>query len=203
MKNNKMSFSEFWKNYSYAAVKLLVTQIVLAIFGMTLAISTGKSRTLQLIVSIFAVLFYLVMVYTDMFKLGSQDAVRIEGDRREYDSLTGLKIAALAAVPDLILCILNILTVFPDGSLPSRIGAFAQMIHLWIQGAYTGILATRIGDVPMNTLWWAHFLIIIPLLLVAFAAYYAGVNDKRFTKVLIPENPEEKEIRREKDRLNK
>jgi len=198
--SEKLSFREFWKLYSYSAVKLFVTQIVIAIFGLSLAIATGKTRWLQLLCSLFAIVFYLVIVYTDMFKLGSQDAIRIQGDRLAFDKLCGLKIALMAAVPDLILCILGVLSVFPDGSTPSRIGAVAKMIHLYLQGAYTGLLTVKVGETPLNACWWAHFLILIPLLLVGTLAYLAGVGDKRFTKVLIPENPEEKEIKREKDR---
>lgn len=196
---SKKGFGSFWKTYSYPAVKLFVTQIVFSIFGLTLSIATGKSgnRFLQLFVSIFAVVFFLVMVYTDIFKVGSEDGVRIKGGRLEYDSLTGLKIGLLAASPDLLLAAVGTLSLFPDGSIPSRIGAVAQMLHLWIQGAYTGILATDVGGTPMNALFWAHFLIIIPMVLVAFGSYILGAKDKRLTRLLIPENPEEKEIKRE------
>ena len=192
-------FKAFWKMYSYQAVKLFVTQIVFTIFGLTLSIATGKSGNtiLQLAVSIFAVVFFLVMVYTDMFKTGSEDGVRIKGNRLEYDSLTGLKIGLLAAAPDILLAAVGTLSLFPEGSVPSRIGAVAQLIHLWIQGAYAGILAVDVGGNPLNSQFWAHYLIIIPMVLVAYGSYILGVKDKRLTRLLIPENPEEKEIKRE------
>ena len=192
-------FKSFWKMYSYQAVKLFVTQIVFTIFGLTLSIATGKSGNtiLQLAVSIFAVVFFLVMVYTDMFKTGSEDGVRIKGNRLEYDSLTGLKIGLLAAAPDILLAAVGTLSLFPEGSVPSRIGAVAQLIHLWIQGAYAGILAVDVGGNPLNSQFWAHYLIIVPMVLVAYGSYILGVKDKRLTRLLIPENPEEKEIKRE------
>ena len=192
-------FKALWKMYSYQAVKLFVTQIVFTIFGLTLSIATGKSGNtiLQLAVSIFAVVFFLVMVYTDMFKTGSEDGVRIKGNRLEYDSLTGLKIGLLAAAPDILLAAVGTLSLFPEGSVPSRIGAVAQLIHLWIQGAYAGILAVDVGGNPLNSQFWAHYLIIIPMVLVAYGSYILGVKDKRLTRLLIPENQEEKEIKRE------
>ena len=52
----------------------------------------------------------------------------------------------------------------------------------------------------MNTMWWAHFAVVVPSLLVAFAAFAFGLSDIRFSKLFIPENPEDREIRKEKQK---
>ena len=191
---------EFWHRYSYSAVKLFITQCVFAIFGLTLSIATGKSRPLQIAACIGAVIFYLFMVYSDCFKLGAEDRIRIGGGRETAKPLKGLYIGLAANSPNLLLCLVGMLTLAPEGTVAFRAGTVAHTVHLFLQGAWTGILATRIGDVPMNTMWWAHFAVVAPSLLVAFTAFAFGLSDIRFSKLFIPENPEDREIRKEKQR---
>ena len=56
---------DFLNNYSYSAVKMFVNQFAISIFGAMLSMATtvGGNDTISIVVSIFAILFYLVLAY--------------------------------------------------------------------------------------------------------------------------------------------
>ena len=132
------------KRYSYSAVKLFITQCVFAIFGLTLSIATGKSRPLQIAACIGAVIFYLFMVYSDCFKLGAEDRIRVGGGRETAKPQKGLYIGLAANSPNLLLCFVGMLTLAPEGTFAFRAGTVAHTVHLFLQGAWTGIAARRL-----------------------------------------------------------
>ena len=53
-----------FKKHSYTIVKMFVTQVAIAIFGLGLAIATGMSdnKALQITTSIGAIVFYLFLI---------------------------------------------------------------------------------------------------------------------------------------------
>ena len=195
-----MKFKEFWKLYSYSAVKILVAQLAISVFGLTLAIATGKNEDLawlQIATSALGVLLYLFIIYGDVWKIGGEDKIRVEGGRAKYRPATGFLIALLANVPNILIAVIIAISIaFAKGGVLSKIGALAAQIHLFIQGAWSGILAIRIGDAPLNSLWWAHFAIIIPSVVVCGVAYILGLKEKHLTNLFVPQTPEEQEIAR-------
>ena len=195
-----MKFKEFWKLYSYRAVKILVAQLAISFFGLTLAIATGKNENLswlRIASSVLAVGLFLFIIYGDIWKTGSEDKIRVEGGRMTRRPYTGFLIALLANLPNILLALtLSLCMAFANGGVLSTIGGIAVQIHLFIQGAWTGILALKIGDAPLNSLWWAHFAIILPSVLVCGVAYIMGLGEKHLTNVFMPQTPEELEIER-------
>lgn len=74
---------------------------------------------------------------------------------------------------------------------------------LFVEGMYTGIMSViKIGGVPLNNIWWAYFIITVPIMIVSTVAYILGRKNVHFTKILLPMTPEELEIKREK-KMNK
>jgi hypothetical protein len=63
-----------------------------------------------------------------------------------------------------------------------HIGSLCMIISLWIQGMYAGVLTIKIGDIPLNEMWWMYFVIIIPALVTSTVAYIAGFNNFRVFK---------------------
>jgi hypothetical protein len=63
---------------------------------------------------------------------------------------------------------------------------------------YTGLLSIDLNGIPLNDYWLSYFIIVIPALVVTTFAYWCGVKGYHFSKILIPENPEDAEIKREK-----
>lgn len=188
------------KKYSYSAMKLFVSQMAISVFGLVLAIACAKiGKTMQVVSSVGAVVFYLFLIYTSMWEVGSKDKFGIEYGKFEAKSLTGLWIGLLANSLNLLLAIvITVCLIFADGGVLSSIGGLSSSIALFIEGMYTGLLSIYVGGAPLNSFGLSYFVITIPAIVTAALAYYFGTKGYHFTKIMVPENPEEAEIRREK-----
>lgn len=192
--------SEFMKKYSYSAVKLFVSQMALSVFGLVLAIACAKiGKTMQIVSSVGAVIFYLFLIYTAIWEVGSKDKFGIEYGKFEAKPLTGLYIGLLANSLNLLLAVIFTLGLsFGDGDALSAVSGLCGCIAMFIEGMYTGLLSIHVGGAPLNSYWYPYFLITIPAIVTSAFAYYSGIKGIHFTKIMVPETPEEAEIRREK-----
>jgi hypothetical protein len=188
------------KKYSYSSVKLFVTQMAISLFGLMLAIACAAiGKAAQLVVSVFAVLFYLFLIYTAIWEVGSKDKFGIEYEKFEARPLTGLYIGLLANSLNFVLALFITLGLsFGDGGILSTIGGLCSSIAIFIEGMYSGLLSVHVGGAPLNSYWYPYFLITVPATVTSALAYYAGIKGINFTKIMVPENPEEAEIRKEK-----
>ena len=193
------------KKYSYSAVKLFVSQMAISLFGLVLAIACAKiGKTMQVVTSIGAVVFYLFLIYTSMWEVGSKDKFGVDYGKSESKPLTGLYIGLLANSLNFLLAIVVTLGfLLGDGGILSKIGALCGTVAIFVEGMYSGLLSIHIGEVPLNSFWFSYFIITLPAIATAAVAYYAGVKGILFTKIMIPETPEEAEIRKEKKKARK
>lgn len=192
---------EFLKKYSYSAVRLFVNQIAISIFGLVLAIACGRveNDTLKIVASCGAIIFYLFLLYAAMWETGSKDRFGISHEKFEGKPLTGLYIALIANSLNILLAVVIAVCSFAaEGTALHTARALCSVIALFIEGMYTGLLSIDLAGVPLNDYWLSYFVIIIPSLVVSAIAYYCGTKDYHFSKILIAENPEEAEIKREK-----
>ncbi len=192
---------EFMQKHSYNAVRLFVNQIAISIFGLVLAIACGKveNDTLKIITSGGAIVFYLFLTYAAMWEVGSKDKFGIENGTKKEMPLAGLYVALLSNSFNLLLAIVILACSFAsEGGTLYAAGALAKVIALFIEGMYTGLLSLDFGGMPLNNYWLSYFVIIIPSLVTSALAYWCGTKGYHFSKILIPENPEDAEIRREK-----
>ena len=188
------------KKYSYSSVKLFVSQMALSLFGLVLAIACAKiGKAMQIVTSVGAVIFYLFLIYTAIWEVGSKDKFGIEYGKFEAKPLTGLYIGLLANSINLVLALVITLGLsFGDGGILSTVGALCGSVAIFIEGMYSGLLSIHVGGAPLNSFWYPYFLITIPAIATSAYAYYAGIKGIHFTKIMVPENPEEAEIRKEK-----
>ena len=188
------------KKYSYSSVKLFVSQMALSLFGLVLAIACAKiGKTMQVVASVGAVVFYLFLIYTSIWEIGSKDKFGIEYGKFESNPLIGLYIGLLANSLNLLLAFLITLGLsFGDGGVLSTIGALCGSIAVFIEGMYSGILSIHVGGAPLNSYWYPYFLITIPAIATSALAYYMGIKGIHIARFMVPENPEEAEIRKEK-----
>ncbi len=188
------------KKYSYSAVGLFVKQIAISIFGLVLAIACAKmGKTMQIVSSCGAVIFYLFLIYAAIWEIGSKDRFGIQNGRIKANPLTGFYIGLAANSLNLLLAaIITVCMFLADGGVISAIGGVTSSIAIFIEGMYSGLLTIRIGESPLNSMWFSYFIITIPALVASTLAYYFGTKGYHFSKILIPENPEEAEIKREK-----
>ena len=197
----------FFDKYSFAMVKMFVNQCVVGLFGNVLALFTSsiKSTPVTIAIGAFAILFYFFLIYMLIWEIGSKDSISIDAGRTKYLPLTGLYIAIGAAIPNLVLATAHAIC-FPfanTNQLLSGICAVSRIVMLFVEGMYTGIMSViKIGGVPLNNIWWAYFIITVPIMIVSTVAYILGRKNVHFTKILLPMTPEELEIKREK-KMNK
>jgi len=191
---------EFMKKYSYSAVKLFVNQIAISIFGLVLVIACARiGKPMQIVSSCGAVLFYLFLIYTSMWEVGSKDKFGIEYGKFEENKFVGLYVGLLANSLNFLLAIfVTVGFLFGNGGVLSDFGGLCSSIAIFIEGMYSGLLTIYIGDAPLNSFWFSYFIITIPAIAVSAIAYYLGTRGINFMKIMIPETPEEAEIRKEK-----
>lgn len=177
---------KFLKEHSYDAVKLFVTQCAISIFGLvlTLACVLAENDTLKIFCSVFAILFYLFLLYTSMWEKGSKDHIAVEYGRKAYQPLLGLKVSLLANSLNLLLAVLlTIGAIASQGSALANMGDNCRSIAVLLQGMYTGLLSLPGGGAEhLNQLWFMYWLIPLPAMLISTLGYYFGVKNIKFTK---------------------
>ncbi len=181
------NIKDFFKKYSYDSVKMLVDQFVLAIFGfgLTMASVHAKNDTLLLVTGIGSVIFYLAMVYSVAWKMGTTDRSAIEMGHRKFNPLTGTLVSLVANIPNLLVAITYMInSLVSDGSGLS--GIIGRLFNAMYLGLMT--LVNFNGD-HLHAYWWMYFLIILPALLVCTVGYIMGAKGKMFTKLMVPDLP--------------
>lgn len=94
---------DFFKRYSYNSVKIFVNQVAISLLGAGLALATASNDTLLAVTSIFAIVFYLFLVYVDIWQVGAKDRISIDVNKMEYKPLTGLAIGLGANIINFII----------------------------------------------------------------------------------------------------
>ena len=175
----------FIKERSYEIVKLFINQIVLSVFGTALTLAAaGENRTgLRVGSSVFAILFYLFIIYFMMWELGAKDSHKIERRDRGHSLAAGLFMGLIASSLNFLLAILIMLGSLISTTFFGNMGAVAKLISLLTEGMYTGVLSIPVNGAPLNNLWFIYFLLPVPLLRTSGLAYLAGaINFKIFGK---------------------
>ena len=204
----------FFVRYSYDSMRMLLDQIVISIFGFSLALAASKTEndTFLMGVSIGAIIFYLALLYGAAVKVGCLDKNSVDLGRQPFLRFTGTLVSLLANSLNLILAV--IITVVAFASEEVTAGGVPRAIALLLQGMYQGLLAViQVGgtaEAPMylNDCWWVYFLITIPALLISTVGYIAGVKGWRltgFSPADLPaaDRPTRKEYREQKKESQK
>lgn len=199
-----MSVKNFMSRYYYSSIQMFVRQVAIAIFGLVIALAT--EGTFQIVTSVFAIIFYLFLIYDIAYSVGSKDGV---SKTVEPPMLSGLYISLLANIPNILCAVLGFigwLTSFSTSAAAetvTQIGGVAQVIALFLQGMFTGSLTLQIApEQPLNSFWWTYFVIVLFPLAVSTFAYIFGRKGIGASSIFVPRNAEEEEIRREKKNKN-
>lgn len=174
----------FFKQHSYSVIKNLVNQIVISLFGAFLSIIAINNNVLSIVISAFAVVFYLFLIYTTTWEIGSKDRISVDVGKKSYRPHTGLLISLVSNIPAFLLALL--VTVFKvfvrEGSVYNTAQSILRIFFLLLEGMFTGIMMTVKVSAEGTTLidtWWAYFIIIIPAIAASWIAYYAGHKNFR------------------------
>jgi hypothetical protein len=214
----------FFSKHSYDFVRMLLVQSMIGgFFGFALAIAvtgigtqnseTGSagatSETLLLVTSVCAIIFYLFLLYVQIWEIGGKDQMSHQVRGTKPNIYKGLLIALCANVPNFLLAgLITVGFAFPENEVCGTIGFFANLITKFIHGMYLGIIQHEFaGGFALMNQWWVYFLLPIPALLTSFAAYNIGRQGWHLTGILAPVVPASdrptKEERREARRKAK
>ena len=202
-----ITLKQFFSKYSYRMVKLFVTQCVISLFGNVLAFASlnTESNTLMILSGALSIAFYLFLVYMSAWEAGSQDKPAIDGGRQKFSATTGLYIGIGANIPNFVLAIIYI-ALLPFSThvegVVSTICGLSKIIFMFINGMYTGILSEGVfaEGLALNSFPVMFFVIALPAIICTILAYIAGTKDFHLTRVLLPLNAEEQEIKRDQKR---
>lgn len=176
----------FFKQYSYNIVRDILNQFIISIFGAALSMATSatESKTFTIVVSVFAILFYLFLVYNTTWEIGAKDRVSVDVGKKTYRPYTGLVISAVANIPKFLIAIMFVVSVYliPSGKIATAIEVVVRLAYMLLGGMYTGIMMTvniSSSGLTMISAWWSYFVFIIPALVTSWIAYYAGFKNFR------------------------
>ena len=167
---------------------MFVNQFAISLFGAMLSMATtaAKNNTLAIIVSVLAIIFYMFLLYTQLWEVGARDRISVDVKKKEYRPHTGLAIAVLANIPNFLIAI--IFTAFlPFAAKYEWAGgvcAVTSFFTMLLEGMYIGIISA------LNKEWYIYFLIILPALITAWVAYYLGFKNKKFTTLFDYQSPD-------------
>lgn len=180
----KLSFKEFWSNYSYSSARIFIDQIAIAIFGVAVALGTAsaaptigeKTATILTVVSsVFAILFFLFMVAELCFRQGAEDREKNENGSRTKNNFIGLYMGLLANVPNFVLILGYTVFSYIPATAGSASGFFGLATKL-LMGEYLGLFSLKPAGAMLSSIPPMYFIAIIPCLLASFLGYYLGVN---------------------------
>ena len=179
----------FIKENSSAISKLLIYQFALTVFGLLLFTVSKYSQSPLIVVgiSVFSVLFYLFIIYTNIWEIGAKDKIRIEGKRLEARPLHGLFIGLVANIPNYLFAVASLIgyifidrsTVTADGNFTTpewavNLYGIAQTVGSYLNGTFLGITETaNIYRYPFTLA-----LITLPAIAACALGYYFGTKEK-------------------------
>lgn len=189
---------KFFHEYSYNIVKMFVNQFAISIFGFSLTIATTSAHSesagfdlLTFVVSIFAVIFYLFLIYTLSWEIGSKDKISVDVGKKPYRPHLGILLSLVANIPNLLLALLYAIATLAKASNMTFI---VRLIATMLQGMYFGIITSvslPLGGeyVQLNSLWPTFFLMVIPAMLISWLAYFLGLKNFRFFSFISSKKP--------------
>ena len=171
---------EIIKKNSSLIGRMIVNQIALTVFGLVLSFATHQNKPLFLFTSIFAIGFYLVLLYTMSWEAGIADKVRVDAKRIPYQpnkfavlSFAANSLNILLAVLAIIGWIFNRFSYYVSVDWAYNLYMCCNAIARFIQGMYAGAISLISPSNPLLLLP-----IVIPSIMACTYGYYLGVNGK-------------------------
>ena len=185
----------FLKEHSYEVFRLFLTQIAIAVLGLVLSFSTSSNDMLFLLSSLFAAVFYVCLLYSEGWEIGSKDMPRITNGRMKFDAKKGFCLSLLSNSVNFLLVLFMFVSIYPGAKDEANISFFGDtyaisyMIQRLISAMYMGInnffaphnAAMIVNDSIFQPVF--YLLAIIPSVLAVGLGYYMGANDRKLLTV--------------------
>lgn len=138
------------KENSYEIVKLFINQVGITIFslvlytGLNFSADTNTSLKITLFLSVFATLFYLVLLYFAGWEYGSKDKIRIDSGKYKAMPLKGLLLSVYANMINFVLALISVVffAIFMGGGSEvfKLIAGVCETILGFITAMFLGII---------------------------------------------------------------
>ena len=168
-------------------IKMVVNQIAMIIFALTLQLATSASDTLTLFASIFSIGFYMVLLYTMCWEVGMTDRVKVMGGRMDYKPFRYIKVSLLANILDIALALASIIGFMLNGfslevntEWAYRLYAIPNNILRILYSMYSGTLYY----LGWEKIPYLLIVMIIPSIIFSELGYYIGVNGRTIRSFL-------------------
>jgi len=157
---------KFFKENSYNMVKVFINQIGITIFSFVLYFSIASFKEnnmslyhkLMVAISVFAMMFFFVLLYTSSWDLGANDKIRIDSKKAEKHVFKGALITLCANAVNFLLAGIVLLTVALK--IKGGFAAFSGVcytIYILLNGMYNGLI--RDGLMLINSSEEPHALL--------------------------------------------
>ena len=180
----------FFKANRKAILKLMLTHLVVTIFGLMVFIPFNlddKSMQAFLVIGgVFAVGLYMFLIDVDMWYLGAEDKLRVDAGKQSRSPAKGLLIGLVAEIPSFVIGAIFVISyylyryygAYESGAFFASAEAITIAVNLLWNGMYHGISTVIFGG------WFSWFYLFIPLLPVSFAGLtcWLGLNGSAFLK---------------------
>ena len=182
------------KDNSYDIVRLYINQLGITIFSLVLYTAIGfvedaaLNFKIRVALSVFATLFYCILIYSAAWEYGAKDKIRIDSGKMQPNKAKGLIMSLVANLPNFLLAAGAILCmlVYMGGAQEGFYTAFGvlNLIMRFCSAMYLGIIQgifSFITDINASYLWQSVGYFVLPLVSVAVThiAYTLGTKDFR------------------------
>ena len=178
----------FWKENTPVFIRLLITHIGMAVFGLVLFGATNMmGDTTMLWAGIFSAVFYAVIVYSTMWEYGAKDKPAIDAGRLNNGRLHGFWVSLVAEIPFILFAVLYILGTYAEAL--GSVGAVCYTILVLTHSCFTGI-AMFVRKVFSLGVLVGPLYILGSVFISAIAAYGYFMGSKDLT--ILPRRPAQK-----------
>ena len=195
----------FWKNNSYDIVRLLINQIGITIFtaimyfAVELTNINGQTtgNELLLVISIFATLFYVALIYNASWEYGAKDKIKIESGKLSHSPIKGIMLGVYANIPNILLAVLALICIaiysaFGIDGFYTAFGLINLLIR-FLSSMYLGLMqfsfAALSGEVVLYYTLQTVGFAVLPILpiLAGHIGYSLGLKEKRLFSSASPD----------------
>ena len=184
----------FLKKNSYEIVRLFIIQIGMMIFSFIVSTAAVQvydknTKTAHLVVCLFAVIFYLFVIYTTMWNVGLARSERVANGHERDDKLYGGKIALFANLPNLFLCFLmaiGLLRLVFNNSFFIGLFGVSRLLEGVLNANYLGIVNYLSSSDNYLLITALSVLSVLPSILVSQVACRLGEKNIRLTRATPP-----------------
>lgn len=181
----------FVKENSYDILKLFINQIGIAIFSLFLYTAVGMIEddalkfTINIFVSLFAIVFYLFLLYTVAWEWGAKDKIRYDAGRFTLKMGKGALIAFYANIINFLIAFIAVISMlFVINNENSWFGSLfdvSNLIMRFISSMNIGFLSGLFSKLEYRSLFESIGFFVMPVIpiLATHFGYVMGFREKR------------------------